>query len=602
MMRQLSAEASASATRWPEVPGYEIVDELGRGGMGIVYKARQVRLQRLVAVKLIRDTALAAPHNLARFRIEIEAAARMQHPNIVEIYDAGEHAGQPYLAMELITGLRLDQQLSGRPQPPRQAADLIRMLALAVQHAHAQQVVHRDLKPANVMLQKTELGPQGSGIRDEMSAADLRTLPLEFCPKITDFGLAKRLDSDSTAFTQDGAILGTASYMAPEQAAGRIQDIGPAVDIYALGAMLYELLSGQPPFRADTWNQTVQQVLYDDPIPPTRLQANVPRDLETVCLKCLEKEPSRRYASAGELAGELGRYLQGEPIAAVPLDERERLARAAARDGFVLAEEIGRGPTSTVYRARFGPSQQPIALKVYAAGTCSREEWDARLRRIRDLGAVVAHPQIVPLQNAGWWNDSPYVVFEFAPHGSLAARLADQDQPLPLREALHLVGQLAEVVRYLHRQGIVHANLKPTNVLFAADGIPRLSDFSLTGGLFQRVSGDEVKSPALRYVAPELIANPLGELRPHTDIYGLGLILYELLTGRSPFPAEGEAETIGLVSASDPVPPSTFNPAVPPPLDAVCLRCLHKNPWRRYARAHDVIKRLRWVVENPSRN
>ncbi len=588
--------ASAIATPdWPTLPGYEIIEELGRGGMGVVYKARQVSLQRLVALKLIRDTSLAGPQDLARFRIEMEAAARMQHPNIVEIYDAGEYDGRPFLAMELVAGGRLDHQLAGRPQSARQAADLVRTLAHAVQHAHAQNVVHRDLKPANVLLSRVAAGFSTAGAAGQTTTdAGAATIP-----KIADFGLAKRLDSQSTAFTQDGAILGTASYMAPEQAAGRIRDIGPAVDVYALGAMLYELLTGQPPFRADSWSRTVQQVLQDDPVPPTRLQSQVPRDLETVCLKCLEKEPSRRYASALELADDLSRYLDGEPVAAVPLSERERLARMAARDGYQVTEEVGRGPRSAVFRALYGPSQQPVALKAFATGICTREDWDARLRRIRDLWIVVAHPQFVRIQHAGWWDGAPYLVLEYAPHGSLAAKLADQ--PYPLGEALRLVEQLAEIVGYLHRQGVVHSNLKPSNVLLAADGIPRLSDFSLTGGLFQNAwPADDAGAAGLGYLAPELIVDPLAEARPYTDIYGLGVILYELLTGRPPF-AGGSARAVReQVCSDDPVPPSDLNAAVTPQLEEVCLRCLRKNPWRRYSRAHDVARRLRCLQANPA--
>lgn len=579
---------------WPTLPGYEILEELGRGGMGVVYKARQVNLQRLVALKLIRDTALAGPQDRARFRIEMEAAARMRHPNIVEIYDAGEHEGRPYLAMELVDGGRLDRLLSVRPQPAREAAELVRTLDRAVQHAHAQNVVHRDLKPANILLSfatghSSFAAAKGQVTKDQGQVT---------IPKITDFGLAKRLDSESTAFTQDGAILGTVSYMAPEQAAGRSRDIGPAVDVYALGAILYELLTRQPPFRADSWNEAVEQVLRDDPAPPRRVQPDVPSDLETVCLKCLEKEPGRRYASADELEEDLSRFLAGTPVAAVPLDERERLARMAARDGYQLLEKIGRGPQSTVFRALCGSSQQPVALKIFAPGICTQGDWEARLQLSRDLWAAIAHPHVVPVQRAGWWDGSPYLVLEYVPSGSLAARLAGQPYPIP--EALRLVEQLAEIVSYLHRQGVVHANLKPGNVLLAADGIPRITDFHLTGGLFQGlVPADEGDSAGLGYVAPELVNDPHAEPRPYTDIYGLGAVLYELLTGRPPFAGATAQETLEQVRTQDPVPPSHINPAVTPQIEAVCLRCLRKNPWQRYSRVYNVMRRLCSLRDNP---
>jgi serine/threonine protein kinase len=568
------APDGAAPADGPAVPGYEILGELGRGGMGVVYRARQVALQRLVALKLIRDGALAGPQERARFRIEAEAAARMRHPNVVSIYDVGEHQGRPYFAMELAEGGSLEKHLAGRPQSARQAAELVRVLALAVQHAHAQKVVHRDLKPANVLL------------------------ATDGTPKITDFGLAKRLDSDSTALTHEGAVLGTAGYMAPEQAAGRAREVGPAADTYALGAILYELLTGRPPFLADSWNQALEQVLHDEPAPPGRLRPDVPRDLETVCLKCLEKESARRYASAGELADDLGRFLEEKPVAAVPLGATERLARLAARDGYRIAGEVGRGPRSTVYRALYGPLEQPVALKVFPAGTCTREEWEARLRRDAVLWAGLAHPHLVRAQRAGWWDGAPYLDMEYVPHGSLADRLAGR--PYPVREALRLVEQLVEVVSYLHRQGVVHGNLKPSNVLLAADGIPRVTDLRPTGGLFKGPLPVEGAAPAgLGYLAPEVVRDPGAEPRPYTDVYGLGTILYELLTGRPPFAAATAPETLEQVGTQDPDPPSRLNPQVTPQLEAFCLRCLRKNPWRRFSRAYDLSTRLRSFQDNP---
>jgi serine/threonine protein kinase len=550
--------------------------------MGVVYRAQQVNMKRLVALKLIRDSALAGKLERARFRIEAEAAARMHHPNIVQIYDVGEHLGRPYFAMELVEGGSLDQHLAGRPQPPALAAELIRTLALAVQHAHEQRIVHRDLKPANVML---SFGREPPTSATATVAGGMRLD--EATPKITDFGLAKRLDTESTAWTQDGAILGTASYMAPEQAAGRSREISIAVDIYALGAILYEMLTGRPPFQAESWNETVARVLYDEPSPPTRWHADVPPDLETVCLKCLEKAPGRRYASAGELAHDLTRFLEGRPVTAVPLGKEERLARLAARDGYQLAGEIGRGPRSTVYRALYGPLKHPVAVKVFPPGTCTREEWDDRLRRDADLWAALAHPHIVPVQRAGWWDGIPYLAMEYVAHGSLAARLAGQ--PIPMLQALRLVDQLTETVRFFHRQGVVHGNLKPSNVLLAADGIPRVSDFRSTGGLFQ---GPPPPSDAdltgLGYLAAELVQNPGGETRFYTDIYGLGLILYELLTGRPAFAGATAKEVLEHVGSQDPVPPSRLNPDVTPYLEAVCLRCLRKDPWSRFRRVYDL--------------
>jgi eukaryotic-like serine/threonine-protein kinase len=575
-----SGPAGAVPPDWPVVPGYELLAELGRGGMGVVYRARQVSLKRLVALKLIRDGALAGPQQRARFRIEAEAAARMRHANIVAIHEVGEHQGQPYFAMELVEGPSLEKVLAGQPQPAPQAAELLRTLALAVEHAHTQNVVHRDLKPANILLQRED---------GRLPAA---------IPKITDFGLAKRLDSQSTAWTQEGAVLGTPSYMAPEQAAGRTGAIGPATDVYALGAILYEMLTGRPPFLADSWQQAIGQVLHEEPQAPARLRPDVPTDLETICLKCLEKEPAGRYASAGELADDLGRFLEGQPVAAVPLGARERLARLAARDGYQLLDEIGRGPCSCVYRARYGTLSLPVALKVFQAGVCTRQEWEARLQRNADSWVGLAHPHIVPFQRGGWWDGAPYVALEYVPHGCLATRLTGR--PYPVQEALWLVEQLAEVVSFIHRQGIVHGNLKPSNVLFAADGIPRVSDFRSTGGLFQGPLPVEGPEPTgLGYLAPEFVRQPGAEPRPYTDIYSLGMILYELLTGRPAFAGPTVQETLEQVRLQDPVPPSLLNSRVMPQLEAFCLCCLRKGVWQRYSRAYDLVTRLRSFRDNP---
>ncbi len=585
-----TSEWSVAAAEMPAVPGYEVLGELGRGGMGVVYKARQAGSGRLVALKVIRDGALAGPQARARFRIEAEAAARVRHPNVVEVYEVGEHAGRPFIAMELVEGGSLDQRLAGRPLPARPAAELLRTLALAVAHAHGQKIVHRDLKPANVLLAS-----------DERRATSDESSPESFLvtgcsslvtPKITDFGLAKRLDAESTGWTREGAVLGTPGYMAPEQAAGRGHEVGPGTDVYALGAMLYELLTGRLPFEAGSWDQTVVRVIQDEPTPPSRLRPDVPRDLETVCLKCLEKEPAKRYLSAGELADDLSRFLGGRPVAAVPLTTAERLARLAGRDGYRIVGELGRGPRSTVYHAIYEPLRQSVAVKVFPEGTCTRDEWEARLRRGADLWAAVAHPHVVSVQRAGWWAGAAYLIAEYVPHGSLAARL--DGRPHPVREAVHLVGQLAEVVVYLHRQGVAHGNLKPSNVLLAADGIPRVADFRQTGGLFQSPPPADDGPPAgLGYLSPECVRDAAAEPRPHTDVYGLGVILYELLAGRPPFAGATAGAVREEVLTRDPVPPSALNSEVPPDLDVVCLRCLRKNPWRRFPRAYDVIAKLR---------
>src|SRR5262245_17055769 len=288
------------------VAGYEIFAELGRGGMGVVYKAKQVSLNRLVALKMILAAEHAGEEGVSRFRTEAEAVARLQHPYIVQIYEVGEQQGRPYFSLEFVDGGSLADKLEQGPVPARAAAELTAKLAEAAHAAHERGIMHRDLKPANILLMK------------------------DGTPKITDFGLAKKLDS-ATGHTQTGDIMGTPDYMSPEQASGRSKDIGPASDVYALGAILYDMLTGRPPFQAASILETLEQVRSHDPVPPTRLRTKLPRDLETICLKCLHKQPHRRYATAKALADDLHRFLNGEPIEARPTASWERLFKWAKR-------------------------------------------------------------------------------------------------------------------------------------------------------------------------------------------------------------------------------------------------------------------------------
>jgi tRNA A-37 threonylcarbamoyl transferase component Bud32 len=291
---------------------YVILQVLGRGGMGIVFQAREQKLNRVVALKMILTGEHAGDHEVARFRTEAEAIARLQHPNIVQVFEVGEHRGKSFLSLEYCAGGSLEKKLRGQPLPPGQAAQLVETLARAMQAAHEHQIIHRDLKPANILLSA------------------------EGTPKITDFGLAKKLDQESGQ-TQSGAVMGTPSYMAPEQARGDAGRAGPPADIYALGAILYDCLTGRPPFKGDSTWDTINQVIHNDPVPPRRLQPRVPRDVETICLKCLQKEPARRYGSALALAEDLRRFQFGEPVHARRVGRAARLWRWCRRNPVVAA-------------------------------------------------------------------------------------------------------------------------------------------------------------------------------------------------------------------------------------------------------------------------
>jgi serine/threonine-protein kinase len=285
---------------------HELLAEVGRGGMGVVFKARQLDLNRLVALKMILPGSLPTEDDLQRFRTEAESTARLQHPHIVAVFGVGELEGRHFYSMEFIDGPSLAQRLAKGPLPGRSAARYLVTIARAIHHAHGHGILHRDLKPSNILFDAEDQ------------------------PHVTDFGLAKKIGGDSRQ-TRTGAILGTPSYMAPEQAQGKNRELGPACDVYGLGALLYEMLTGRPPFRSETPVDTLMHVLEREPAPPRLLNPKIDRDLETICLKCLEKETRDRYASAEALALDLERYLNGDAISAHSVNMLDRLARTFDR-------------------------------------------------------------------------------------------------------------------------------------------------------------------------------------------------------------------------------------------------------------------------------
>jgi serine/threonine protein kinase len=293
----------------PVIPGYTVFGEIGRGGMGVIYRAHQVSLDRPVALKVLRRGASVDERE--RFRSEAEAAARLRHLHIAQVYDAGTSDGRNYIAMEYLDGGTLARKLGGQAQSPTDAATLMESLARAAQHAHENGVVHRDLKPSNVLL-----------------AAD-------GLPKIADFGLARQ--TVSGLGTRTGDLLGTPSYMAPEQAAGRSHQSGPAGDIYSLGAVLYECLTGRPPFQGESLIETLEQVQGQRVTPPRSIVPGLPADLEAICLRCLEKEPGKRYITAGQLADDLRRFLDGRPVNARPVGLTGQIVHWCARNRVAAA-------------------------------------------------------------------------------------------------------------------------------------------------------------------------------------------------------------------------------------------------------------------------
>ncbi len=400
-------------SRQPDVAGYDIEGILGEGGMGVVYKARHRKLNRVVALKMLRAGQFATSTELTRFSREFQSIAELHCPNIVQIHDVGEVDGRPFFTMEYVEGGSLSDRLNGAPQQARKAAELVAVLAEAIQSAHYKGIIHRDLKPANILLS------------------------LDGTPKIADFGLARHVVCDHPV-TVSGAQLGTPSYMSPEQTVASSGSLGPSVDIYALGAILYEMLTGRPPFRAETVMETQRQVLNVEPVPPARINVSVPRDLETICLKCLQKDPSRRYRSAAEVADDLQRFTRGEPILARPVGLVERTVKWCRRR-----------PSTTI----------AIAISIIAmTGAVAGGIWLNQVEHARHIEEVVrregarrsiesALPLLSRLVTSRQWSDAMGVLstartrLKDAQLPELDGRLAAAAEELEIAEELDVIRQ-----------------------------------------------------------------------------------------------------------------------------------------------------------------
>lgn len=374
----VSARGIASAGPSQALGDYEILGEIARGGMGIVYKARQKRLNRIVALKMIKAGELADEQTIQRFAGEARAAARLDHPHIVPVYEVGEQDGRHYFSMGYVSGVSLAQRLKDGPLPPRGAAELVQTIAAAVAYAHGQGIIHRDLKPSNILL---EVAPGDEPTSRGSATPELR-------PRITDFGLAKQMESDSE-LTATGQVLGTPGYMSPEQAAGRAGEVGVPSDVYSVGAILYHVLTGRPPFQAANVVETLRQVQEREPVSPRALNPDVDRDLETICLICLEKAPLKRYGSAQMVVDELGRFLEGRPITARPVGRTERLWRWCRRRPDVAiptAAAIGLLLLGSVISSVFAYRAGVNADRFRAASRLSDQRWyGAEMNHIQHL-------------------------------------------------------------------------------------------------------------------------------------------------------------------------------------------------------------------------
>jgi serine/threonine protein kinase len=532
-----AAERHARAARRA---GYEILDTLGAGARGVVYKARHLRLGRTVALGMITSRGPLDADRLARLRVTAEVLLQLRHPNIAEVYDFGEHNGELYIATEYVAGGSLADASAGPAQPAEQAAALVETLARAVHHAHERGLLHGSLGPANVLR-----GADGT-------------------PRITGFLLTQVLRDERAAAAPS-------AYTAPEQAAGGAEAITPATDVYALGAVLHELLTGRPPGDPEATRPGWQEL---------------PRGLEAICLKCLEKDPAGRYPSAAALAEDLRRFRASEVLFVDDLDDWSQQQRWARRAGYEILEVLGRGREGFSYKARQVTLDRIVVLKRLRAAFRFVPAAKARFRREAHLLAGLRHPNFVQLYDQGEQSDLAFFAREYVDGPSLAELCAEG--PLAAEDgasgAAELVATLAQALQAAHTRGAVHGGLNPGDVRLTPAGVPKIASFR-----WARLPGGEADEgrPASELrrlaccLAPEQLEAGRRRPLPATDVYALGAILYGLLTGQPPLPGPSLQETFEQVRSQAPVPPRRWQPAIPPELEALCLKCLEKQPARR---------------------
>lgn len=490
----------------PAVPGHEILGFVGGGGQGEVYRARHTALGRTVALKVLRAGQGTGPEHWARFRREGRVIARLDHPNIVRVYGFQESGGRLFLSMEYLAGGSLRDRLIGQGFfAPEAAVKLLRTLADAVEHAHRKGIVHRDLKPANVLF------------------------TLDGRPKIVDFGLAKVVDDSASQQTRTGAILGSPSYMAPEQASGKVSQVGPATDVYALGAILYELLTGRPPFSGESWLDTLDMVRFQPVAPPSHWRPNLPPGLENVCLKCLEKNLGERYPSAAALAQALQPFAGATPGRDAGPPPRDQSPAQGQPEGYRLLKRIHAGAFGEVWTA-MAPGDIKVAVKVQYQSA----EKDGQLLQALELVRGLDHPYLLKT-HAYWVHDGRLrVVMELA-DGSLRDRLKKSQRQrgpgIPPARLLPSLLEVAEALDFLHGQQLVHRNVRPDNFLLV-QGHAKLGDFSLLCRA-DALGPDDAGSGTPGYMAPECYR---AVATARSDQYSLAVSYVELRRGRRPFP------------------------------------------------------------------
>ncbi len=590
------ALGSSAARMQMEFGDYKLLEEIGRGGQGVVYRAHQKSLNRTVALKVIGLGQWATKTHLKRFRLEAEAAASLEHPGIVPIHEVGEREGTCYFSMGFIEGDQLDAVVRREPMSVRRAAELIAKVARTVHYAHEHHILHRDIKPGNILLDQ------------------------EGEPHLTDFGLARLVETEGNV-TRTMEVLGTPSYMAPEQAVGNNACVTGATDVYGLGAVLYQSLTGHPPFAGGTTFETVRLVLDTEPRQPRLLNPKIDRDLNTICLKCLDKDPQRRYASALALAEDLERWLKHEPIRArrtgIFTRGRKWLRRnpsIAVMAALLLAFAVPLGvmiwKTESERSLLSNPAPPEKSIAVLPFSNLSKEQENAfftdgvqdeiltDLAKVADL-KVISRTSVMPYKSG-----MPRNVRVIGQQLGVAHVVEGSVQRSSNRVRVNAQLVDARTVHYAHEHHILHRDIKPGNILLDRQGEPHLTDF----GLARLVETESTVTRTMEvlgtpsYMAPEQAVGDDAAITSATDVYGLGAVLYQLLTGHPPFAGGTTFETVRLVLDTEPRQPRLLNPKIDRDLNTICLKCLDKDPQRRYASALALAEDLeRWLKHEPIR-
>ena len=536
---------------------YELLDRLGKGGMGVVYRARDTQLDRLVAVKLLLGDLEGDDESRERFLREARAAGELNHRNIIQVYDFGEDGGRAFIVMELLDGANLNEFIKKHPDLALdRKLQIMTGVCEGLAFSHSRSIVHRDLKPANLFVTKDRQ------------------------VKVLDFGLARIA---SSKLTRTGLVFGTPDYMSPEQVRGKVVD--ERSDIFSLGAVFYQVLSGRKPFAAKALPEVMRKVLTDDPVPLTHAEA--PPSLARVVTRALQKDPLKRYQKVTELLADLRGIDPDEPPdTASPEGDPRQI------DRYQILERVGRGGMGVVYRARDPVLDRDVAIKSLLVDFGVDQDARARFQQEARAAARLLHPNIVTIYEFGEKDDSPYLIMEFLGGDDLEGLLR-RDPPLSLECQIDVLAQLCDGLAFAHDRGVVHRDIKPGNVRVLKDGSVKLLDFGIaTVQQADATAGTFAGSVA--YASPEQLS--LERVDGRSDLFSVGVLAYELLTGRQPFTGDSPAAVAYQVLNEEPPPLRSVAPQMPEALETVVTRALQKKPDQRWGSAQELGDAFRAVA------